>query len=161
MTKEIEARFIKQVFDGCGNFQLLTFPSNLLFSKEKVPRVGLGTTGVEIRVVVGSRQARRAAMFIVPRPKALKLRRSAMLTEHFAPTGLGRCGLAMAINIALLTEFSCVCSNRKFLNSKAVHPGPLPQPKGELFPTLELVHRLLNFSDAAIGGSLSWGRGPG
>ena len=37
-----------------------------------------------------------------------------MLTEHFAPTGLGRGGLAMAINIALLTEFSCVCFNRKF-----------------------------------------------
>ena len=46
-----------------------------------------------------------------------------MLTEHFAPTGLGPCGLAMAINISLLTEFSCVCSNRKFPNSMAVGPG--------------------------------------
>ena len=90
------------------------------------------STGVELRVVVGNRQARRAAMFIVPRSNALKLRRSAMLTEHFAPTGLGRGGLAMAINISLLTEFSCVCSNRKFPNSTAVHPGPLPQsPQGE------------------------------
>ena len=87
--------------------------------------------GVEFRVVVGSRQARRAAMFIVPRSNALKLRRSAMLTEHFAPTGLGRCGLAMAINISLLTEFSCVCSTRKFPNSTAVHPGPLPLRGGE------------------------------
>ena len=48
-----------------------------------------------------------------------------MLTEHFAPAGLGGGGLAMAINITLLTEFSCVCSNRKFLNSTAVNPGPL------------------------------------
>ena len=62
-------------------------------------------------------------MFIVPRSNALKLRRSAMLTEHFAPTGLGRGGLAVAINIALLTEFSFVCSNRKFHNSTAVGEG--------------------------------------
>ena len=60
-------------------------------------------------------------MFIVPTSNALKLRRSAMLTEHFAPTGLVRCGLAMAIHIALLTEFSCVCLYRVFLNSTAVH----------------------------------------
>ena len=62
-------------------------------------------------------------MFIVPGLNALKLRRSAMLTEHFAPTGLVRGGLAMAINIALLTEFSRVCSNWKFPNSTAVGPG--------------------------------------
>ena len=59
-------------------------------------------------------------MFIVPRSNAPKLRRSAMLTDHFAPTGLGRCGVAMAINIALLTEFACVCSALSFLNSTAV-----------------------------------------
>ena len=62
-------------------------------------------------------------MFIVPKSNAPKLRRSAMLTEHFPPTGLGRCGVALAINIALLTEFSCVCPNWKFLNSTAVHPS--------------------------------------
>ena len=30
-----------------------------------------------------------------------------MHREHFAPTGLGRRGRAMTIDIALLTEFSC------------------------------------------------------
>ena len=30
-----------------------------------------------------------------------------MLRGHFAPTGLGRRGRAMTIDIALLTEFSC------------------------------------------------------
>ena len=30
-----------------------------------------------------------------------------MLTEHFAPTGLGRYARTMTINIALLTELSC------------------------------------------------------
>ena len=79
-----------------------------------------GPTAVEIRLLVGKRQARRAAMFIVPGANTLKLRRSAMLSEHFAPPGLGRCGVAMAINIALLTEFACVCSALSFLNSTAV-----------------------------------------
>ena len=50
-------------------------------------------------------------MFIVFGPNTLKLRRSAMLREHFAPTGFGRCGLALTINIGLLTELSCECSN--------------------------------------------------
>ena len=30
-----------------------------------------------------------------------------MLREHFAPTGLGRRGRAMTVDLALLTEFSC------------------------------------------------------
>ena len=67
---------------------------------------GPSSAGVELRVVVGKRQARRAAMFIVPRLDAPKLRRSAMLTEHSAPTGIGHDGLAMAINIALLRSLS-------------------------------------------------------
>ena len=43
-----------------------------------------------------------------------------------------------------------------FLNSTAVHPGPLPQGEGELFPALENVHRLVTFPGATFGGSLSW-----
>ena len=49
--------------------------------------------------------------FIVFGPNTLKLRRSAMLREHSAPTGFGSFGLAMPIDIALLTELSCACSN--------------------------------------------------
>ena len=41
------------------------------------------------------------------------------------------------------------------------HPGLLPQGEGELFPALEKVHRLVSFSESAIGGSLSWGEGQG
>ena len=74
-----------------------------------------------------------------------------MLTEHFAPTGLGRCGLAMAINISLLTEFSYVSSDRKFPNSTAV----LSRGEGETFPALEKFCRWASFYRAAIGGSLS------
>ena len=43
-------------------------------------------------------------MLIVGRSNTLKLRRSAVLREHCALTGLGRCGPATAMDIALLTE---------------------------------------------------------
>ena len=36
-----------------------------------------------------------------------------------------------------------------------------PQGEGELFPALEKVRHLVSFSDADIGGSLSWGEGQG
>ena len=69
-----------------------------------------GPTAIELRVIVGHRQARRAAMFIVAGTNTPKLSRSAMIREHFAPTGLGGSRRAMAIDIALLTELSGPCS---------------------------------------------------
>ena len=75
-------------------------------------------------------------MFTVPKSYALKLRRSAMLTEHFAPTGLGRCGLAMAINIALLTEFAGACSNRSFLIQRQC---PMPHRAAQATATVTVV----------------------
>ena len=57
--------------------------------------------------------------FIVFGPNTLKLRRSAMLREHFAPAGFGRLGLALTIDIALLTEFSCAWRGKpKLMNSE-------------------------------------------
>ena len=91
-----------------------------------------GSTGVELGVDVGNRQARRAAMFIVPRSNALKLHRSAMLTEHFAPTGLRRGGVAMAINIALLTEFSCVCPTENLLIQRQYIPALSPRVRANV-----------------------------
>ena len=68
-----------------------------------------------------------------------------MLREHVAPTGLGSCGLAMAINIALLTELSRACSNRKVLNCMAAHSG-LRRGEGQLFPALGKCSAITDFS---------------
>ena len=64
---------------------------------------------------------------------------------------------------------ACICHPSHGLRSRNYsvgiharpHPGPLPQGEGELFPAQEKVHRLVSFSGAAIGVSLSRGRGSG
>ena len=73
-----------------------------------------------------------------------------MLREHFAPTGLGRRGRAMTIDISLLTELSCAVVKQDGLNSMAVCPSRSAFGIRKTFQTPEKVHGLVLFTGAPL-----------